>query len=93
LATSVNSKRGFNPFYVLVVVVGTAFTVTAFAYGVMAFRVFHTSATPQADAEDSGERLMALLDRRGLEIMGAELAILGVASVAAMSSDRWWGGR
>ncbi len=85
-----SKRRGINPFYVLVVIVGTAFTVTAFAYGVMAFRAFRSSAAPRADAEDSGERLMALLDRRGLEIMGCELAILGVASVAAMSSDKWW---
>jgi hypothetical protein len=87
-----NRRRGFNPFYGLVVIVGTAFTVTAFAYGVMAFRAFRTSAAPRADAETRGERLMALLDRRGLEIMGCELAILGVASVGAMWSDRWWHG-
>jgi hypothetical protein len=73
-----------------VVIVGTLFTVTAFAYGVMAFRAFRTSPAPRADAESRGERLMALLDRRGLEIMGCELAILGVASVGAMWSDRWW---
>jgi len=85
-----NKRRGFNPFYLLVVIAGIAFTLTASAYGVMAFRAFSTSNSPQADAATSGERLMALLDRRGLEIMGIELAILGVASVAAMSSDKWW---
>ncbi len=85
-----SKRRGINPFYVLVVIAGAAFTVTAFAYGVMAFRAFRMSGPPAAAATSGGEQLMELLDRRGLEIMGIELAILGVASVAAMSSDKWW---
>ncbi len=72
-------KEPINPFYVLVVVVGLAFAVTTFAYGTMTYR-----AVAQAD-ENGG--LMSLVDRYGVQTMGVELGLLGLATCGAMWLD------
>lgn len=84
------SKRSqpANPFYVLVVLVGILFTLTACSYGVMAFRRMQASA---ADQPESG--LLVLLEERGMQIMAVEVALLAVVSIAAMGSDRYWTAR
>ena len=85
-------KEPFNPFYVLVVLVGTAFAITTFAYGVMAYRAVssRTAATQQAGSTEptSGEKLMEAVDEYGMQAMGIELALLGVVTFAAMGLDR-----
>ena len=79
-------KRPFaNPFYALLLVVGVAFLLTATSYGVMAFRDVQGHA-----AADSDSGLMLFLDRHGTLVMGIELAVLLVTSVAAMATDRFW---
>lgn len=85
-------KEPFNPFYILVVLVGTAFAITTFAYGVMAYRaVSPSTVTTQKSAGQeptSGEKLMEAVDEYGMQAMGIELAVLGVVTVAAMGLDR-----
>jgi hypothetical protein len=82
-------KRPFaNPFYFLLLVVGVAFLLTASSYGVMAFREVQGHS---AAASRSG--LMTFLDRHGALLMIVELAVLAVASVAAMATDNYWTGR
>lgn len=79
-------KRPFaNPFYALLLVVGVAFLLTATSYGVMAFRDVQGHS-----AVDSGSGLMPFLDRYGGLLMGIELAVLVVASFAAMATDGYW---
>jgi hypothetical protein len=74
----------FNPFYVLVIVLGIAFAVTTFAYGTMAYR-----ATAPAVAQiDQGPGLMRLVDRYGVQTLGVELGLLGGATFGAMWLDR-----
>jgi hypothetical protein len=79
-------KQAFNPFYAALVLVGIAFTVTACAYAVMMFR-----ATRFTGRESAGEqsRLMSLLDERGMEILGIEVLLLGVATVGAIGLDQY----
>jgi hypothetical protein len=85
-------KEPFNPFYILVVLVGTAFAITTFAYGVMAYRAVSPSTvrTQKTAGQEptSGEKLMEAVDEYGMQAMGIELAVLGVVTVAAMGLDR-----
>jgi hypothetical protein len=78
------TKDPFNPFYVLVVLLGVVFAVTTFAYGTMAYR----ATSPAAAAADQGPGLMSLLDHYGVQTMGVELALLGAATAGAMCLDR-----
>ena len=79
-------KKFVNPFYVLVVIVGVVFTVTACAYGVMTVR----GLRPELSADGSGEGLMTFLDQHGFRLMLIELGVLAVCSVAAMVTDALW---
>ena len=81
------TKRGFNPFYVLLIIAGIAFSITAFAYFVMTLK----GAQAPADADSpAGAALLEFLDDYGAMVMAAELALLGVATVGAISTDRYW---
>ena len=80
------TKRPFaNPFYALLLVVGVAFLLTATSYGVLAFRDVQ-GQSPTA----SGSGLMLFLDRHGALLLAGELAVLIVASLAAMATDGYW---
>jgi hypothetical protein len=79
-------KRPFaNPFYALLLVVGVAFLLTATSYGVMAFRDVQGHG-----AAESGSGLMLFLDQHGAWLMAGELAVLAIASFAAMATDHHW---
>jgi len=82
-------KKGFNPFYVLLVVVGTAFCLTACAYGLMAMREMRPQF--EADAQAAGpHELMTFMQQHGERLLLAELAVLAGASLAAMATDGYW---
>ena len=78
------AKAPVNPFYVLVVVFGVVFVITACAYGTMAYRAI----APAVDAQARGQGLMGFLDRYGMQLLGIELAVLGAASLGAMWLDQ-----
>jgi hypothetical protein len=84
------AKKRRNPFYVLLVPVGAAFVVTAFAYGFMAFQA--VNATPADAASYQSHPMFHWLRANGDTAMLAELAVLGVLTVAAIATDRWWDG-
>ena len=71
-----------NPFYVLLVLVGIAFVITASAYSVMAVRGTDRSesALPQAG-------LLGFMDRHGDWLLIVEVLLLGLLTVAAMGMD------
>ncbi|HUY92699.1 MAG TPA: hypothetical protein VMV10_28420 [Pirellulales bacterium] len=79
---------GLNPFYVLLVLIGIAFTLTACAYGVMAFKVVRTKE--QAAEQRQGAALLSYLDEHGAMLMTVELALLALCTAAAMTTDRYW---
>lgn len=79
-----------NLFYVLLVPVGAAFVVTAFAYGFMAFQA--VNATVAEAASYQSHPMFRWLRVNGATAMLAELAVLGVLTVAAIATDRWWDG-
>jgi membrane protein required for beta-lactamase induction len=82
------NKSGINPFYVLLVLLGIAFTLTACAYGVMAFKGARADA-PVVD-QSSGAALLSYLDEHGAQLMGLELALLAFCTAGAMATDRYW---
>jgi hypothetical protein len=77
-------KEPINPFYVLLVVLGIVFFITACAYGTMAYR-----AISPDKAEQSSHELMAFLDRNGMQLMGGELALLAACTFGAMWLDQF----
>lgn len=87
-------KSGINPFYVLLVPLGIAFSITACAYGVMAFKAVrtanHESAKQESAGQGSGAALLAYMDQHGAELMGIELALLAGCTFGAISTDRYW---
>lgn len=92
--TMPKKAEAFNPFYAMLLVVGIVFAITAFAYCVMTVRGVGGSLAmaDESTAEHSqlGLDLMALLDRHGLWIMLAQLALLGVATFGAIFTDDYW---
>jgi hypothetical protein len=91
-------RKRVNPFYVLLVLAGTLFTVTACAYGVMAVKQLHASdyqlpgQARSVKLTGTDQSFIQFMDQHGERLMLAELAILGVASFAAMGTDRLWVG-
>ena len=79
-------RSATNPFYALLVVLGIAFTLTACAYCVMALK----AVRPQAEQQAAGQALLDFLDRYGAAVMAGELALLALATVAAIATDRYW---
>ena len=75
-----------NPFYVLLVLLGVVFFVTACAYGVMAFK----AARPAAGSHEAPHALLQFLDRHGVILLIAEVGLLAVACFGAMATDRYW---
>ena len=80
----VKIKEPINPFYLLLVVLGIVFFITACAYGTMAYR-----AISPDKAEPSSHELMAFLDRNGMQLMGLELALLAACTFGAMWLDQF----
>jgi hypothetical protein len=89
-------KEPFNPFYALLVIAGVAFTLTACAYALLMVRATRPDSSVAAGSTSPVEEesaLMRLLDERGMEIMGVEVLILGLATVGAIGLDQWRGNR
>lgn len=82
------SQTSRNPFYILLLIAGIAFGLTATAYGVMSFKAVRGQSIAQ-----SGSGLLTYLDRYGAYTMAAELAVLAVACTAAMLTDDYWNRR
>jgi hypothetical protein len=80
------TRSAVNPFYVVLVLVGVAFFLTASAYGVMAFRAVKSGAT----AADPEPGLAGFLDRHGAALLGGQVAVLAVATVGAIATDSFW---
>ncbi len=78
-------KTGFNPFYAALMIVGVAFAISAIVYGIMALRELR-GVVP---APGQGG-LMAWMSRHGEWLLGVELGLLILLSLAAMLTDDYW---
>lgn len=81
-------KKSLNPFYVLLIPAGVAFVVTAFAYGLMAFRA--VNAVRAEAGVHAGHALNQWLRAHGDAALLIELAVLAFLTVAAIATDRLW---
>jgi hypothetical protein len=87
----VSSKQPINPFYVLCVVAGVIFSVTACAYGLLMVRANRGLDLLNRTPEE--HPLMSFLNRWGMIILGVEVAVLAAVSVAAIMLDHYRGKR
>jgi hypothetical protein len=76
------AKEPINPFYVVLVVAGIIFSITACAYAVMTFRTLRGS-----DASEPASGLMQFIEQYGGTLLAGELFILSIATVAAIALD------
>ena len=83
--------KPINPFNVVLLVVGVLFVVTACGYSVMAVKGAHPLEAGQET--ESGQRLLGLLDEHGFTALMVELAVLAVATFAAIATDDYWARR
>ena len=74
-----------NPFYVLLLMAGVAFSLTACAYGVMTVRGLH-----RVEASGPGGLLMGWLDEHGFALMLIELGVLAMFCFLAVTTDAYW---
>ena len=89
------SRKSANPFYVLLIVAGLSFAMTATAYVVMAFREAHAHEEPVAGAAPtvaaSDEHpLMQWMRRHGNTALLTELGLLAICTFAAIGTDSYW---
>jgi len=79
-------KQFTNPFYVLLILAGLAFLVTACTYGVMTYRTLDAVGVAAADEHP----LMTWIDEHGMMLMLVQVLLIGVFSVVAMMTDKFW---
>jgi len=79
-----SQRKASNPFYVVLMVVGVAFVLTACAYG--------WSAWLKLDPQhfDRHAEFVEALDRYGVVAMIVELALLTVLTFLAIGTDDFW---
>ncbi|MEQ8786655.1 MAG: hypothetical protein RIC55_10170 [Pirellulaceae bacterium] len=89
--SGVANTKATNPFYVLLMAAGTAFALTACAYGVMAVKMLDPAQV--AEEGDSSRFFVETMDQHGMPIMLVELAVIALSTVAAIASDGFWSRR
>lgn len=82
-------KKPFNPFYVVLVLAGVAFGLTALGYFIMAAMATYDPVRAR-EAMDRESGLLAVMDRFGVKMMIVELIVLAAATFLAIGTDRFW---
>ncbi len=81
-----------NPFYVMLLLAGIAFAITACAYGVMTVRQLNASRTAGYGFETSDSSqpadFNALVDQYGPKAMIIEIIVLGIGTAGAIAYDQ-----
>jgi hypothetical protein len=85
------ANEATNPFYVILLVAGVLFFLTASTYFVMTLRQDRIGRQTQGIVQTSG--LMEFMDQRGGQLLAAELVLLAACTAAAMASDGYWSRR
>ena len=80
-------KPQSNPFYVLVVLTGLAFVLSALFYVVTLVRL--QAPNGAASGSESANPLLAFFERQGEWLLLWEAAALALAAFLAMGLDRW----
>jgi len=77
-----------NPFYVVLLIAGVFFVVTACSYFVMTIKGRDMSLSGQEDP--SSQRFVEIVDRYGFAALMIELGVLAGATFAAIGTDEYW---
>lgn len=90
-----------NPFYILLVLAGATFAITAFAYGVMTVRQLQASRMagyelPDREGQSSSslfeslenDKFSQVLSKYGAQVMVGELILLTIGTVGAIAYDQ-----
>jgi hypothetical protein len=85
------NKQPVNPFYVVLLLVGIAFFLTASTYFVMTLRADRLGR--DAENVSQSNALMQFMHERGGQVLAIELGLLGLCTLAAMASDGYWSRR
>ena len=78
-----------NPFYILLLLAGCAFAVTACAYGVMMVRQKNAATSASWVAPEQRDPFNEFVDEHGARIMLMELVLLGVGTFGAIAYDEY----
>ena len=81
-------KSGVNPFYLVLVIVGIGFLLTVCAYTVMTVSLDRSSRMPGVAEVESG--LIQFMNLHGGKLILGELVVLGIATIGAITTDRFW---
>lgn len=84
-----SKSKGRNPFYVVLVLAGAAFGLTALGYFIMAAMATY-DPTRSMQSLESQHGLLPFMDRHGKTLMIVELCVLAVATLLAIATDGWW---
>ncbi len=81
------SLKSANPFYILLIIAGLSFAMTATVYVVMAYRDAHAR---EESATEDDHPLMVWMRRHGDATLLSELGLLAVGTFAAIGTDSYW---
>jgi hypothetical protein len=85
------SKRLFpNPFYVVLLLSSTIFTVTTLGYLVSPYIQQQVMNRPGAGPGPGSVALAKWLDRHGPMALGVEFLVMLLSALLAMATDRWF---
>lgn len=84
------SDKFANPFYILLVMAGLAFVMTATMYGVMATRANAGYRDPAVADQTAAHPLMVWMEQHGDTAIMTELAILAACTFGAIATDEYW---
>ena len=89
------SRKFANPFYVLLLLAGLSFAITATAYVVMAYREAHAHVEQLAGeastvATTDEHPLMIWMRRHGNAALLSELGLLAICTFGAIGTDTYW---
>lgn len=89
-------RKQSNPFYLLLILAGCAFAITACAYGVMTVRQLaqvRTARWKTAESSAGSQKFDQLVDQHGVRLLGIELALLGIGTAGAIAYDQYLDGK
>ena len=84
-----SSRPRRNPFYVLLVISGLAFTITACAYGVLTVKQLRRYETSDVVMRRD-EEFISFMRQYGTTLLVGELIALGMLTCAAIGLDRYF---
>jgi len=83
-----SQSKPTNPFYIVLLIAGVMFVVTACSYVVMTINARDVSLGSREDP--SSKRFVEIVDRYGFAALMIELGVLAGATFGAIATDEYW---